>query len=624
MPEPSAAPDHQAEPATRSTRDSVTRGFLFTDLRGYTSYVERHGAAAAALLLGRYRQLVRQEIAAFDGAEIRTEGDSFYVVFGSVSSAVRCGIAIAQVASEAPGAEPVDIGIGIHAGETVETTAGYVGTAVNIAARLCALAGPREVLVSDTVRALTQTLLPVRFVPRGRRRLKGITEPVAVFAVVPADGAAGAWGAVPVRWWRRRGALVAAAAALVVVAVGAVAWMAARPATLPPGPWKIGVSIPLTGSQAPDWVPIANAIRLAVDEANESGVGGAGLELDVRDDGANDEFGISEQRAAMNATAFVGDPRVLAMIGSMHSPQAVGQIPITNEAGLLQCGPSTTEPELTKPEAGALDVRSTYPERVNYVRLAAPADVEATAAAFYAYNVLGARTALVIDDTDVGGLVADAFEDEFAALGGEVVRRSLNPDGDPTVLLEPLAGAGEGWLVYFGGFTGAADVRRAMVDAGHADVPYFTWDALFDGSGAQDDSYLATAGDVAAGSYVTHPTVGTISAAFEERYRAAYGESPRGNFADYVGAAYVCGEIIVTALRGVAEARPSADELREALRAYVVDPERRFETALGRIGFDANGDSTQQIVTLYRVDPSAAGGAGDWVVVQQRDFAEEE
>jgi ABC-type branched-subunit amino acid transport system substrate-binding protein len=60
------------------------------------------------------------------------------------------------------------------------------------------------------------------------------------------------------------------------------------------------------------------------------------------------------------------------------------------------------------------------------------------------------------------------------------------------------------------------------------------------------------------------------------------------------------------------------------LRAHVIDPERRFDTALGRIGFDENGDSTQQIVTLYRVDPAAADGAGDWVVVEHRDFAEEE
>ena len=69
---------------------SVTRGFLFADLRAYTAYVEMHGAVAAASMLTRYRNLVRGAVDRFGGAEIRTEGDSFYVVFDSVSTAVRC------------------------------------------------------------------------------------------------------------------------------------------------------------------------------------------------------------------------------------------------------------------------------------------------------------------------------------------------------------------------------------------------------------------------------------------------------------------------------------------------------------------------------------------------------
>ncbi len=64
---------------------TITRGFLFADLRGYTDFVEQRGAAAAAPLLTQYRALAREEIAQFGGAEIKTEGDSFYVVFDSLS-----------------------------------------------------------------------------------------------------------------------------------------------------------------------------------------------------------------------------------------------------------------------------------------------------------------------------------------------------------------------------------------------------------------------------------------------------------------------------------------------------------------------------------------------------------
>jgi class 3 adenylate cyclase len=63
---------------TPALEDAQTRGFLFADIRGYTEYLERHGATAAAELLARYRAIVRATIAEHRGAEIRTEGDSFY------------------------------------------------------------------------------------------------------------------------------------------------------------------------------------------------------------------------------------------------------------------------------------------------------------------------------------------------------------------------------------------------------------------------------------------------------------------------------------------------------------------------------------------------------------------
>jgi DNA-binding NarL/FixJ family response regulator/class 3 adenylate cyclase len=172
-----------------------THGFLFADLRGYTGYVEAHGDAAAARLLTTYRALVRDVVSRHHGAEIRTEGDSFYVVFPSASSAVLCGLAISKAAAEASaveGSPPISVGVGIHAGETADHSEGYIGSAVNIAARVCAQASPGDVLVTDTVRSLTRTVLPVRFVRRGTPALKGIAEPISLFRVEPAGE--GAWG----------------------------------------------------------------------------------------------------------------------------------------------------------------------------------------------------------------------------------------------------------------------------------------------------------------------------------------------------------------------------------------------------------------------------------------------
>jgi class 3 adenylate cyclase len=151
-----AAPDVHAGPRT----------FLFADLRGYTAYVEKHGDVSAAALLARYREIVRAAVADHGGAEVKTEGDSFYVVFDSSVAAVRCAMAVQQEAA-AEGRPGLDIGIGLHAGETVAFETQYVGSAVNVAARLAAAASAGEVLVSETVRSLIRTALPVAFDSRG-------------------------------------------------------------------------------------------------------------------------------------------------------------------------------------------------------------------------------------------------------------------------------------------------------------------------------------------------------------------------------------------------------------------------------------------------------------------------
>ena len=206
-----------------------TRGFLFADLRGYSAFTERHGDQAARELLTSYRQSVREVIGKFDGAEIRTEGDSFYVVFDSVSQAVRAGLAIlAAVAEPSADAEPhpVLVGIGIHAGEAEDSAEGIVSSAVNVAARICAQADPGELLVSDTVRALTRSYLEVSFLPRGRRRLKGIAEPLALYRVVAGRTAGkaaehnGVRSALSGRWQRAGVAAVAAAGVLAIAIIG--------------------------------------------------------------------------------------------------------------------------------------------------------------------------------------------------------------------------------------------------------------------------------------------------------------------------------------------------------------------------------------------------------------------
>ena len=142
-----------------------------------------------------------------------------------------------------------------------------------------------------------------------------------------------------------------------IVAIGAGAWVLRGPTGLPAGEWTIGLDMPLSGGFAGGGVAVRNAVQLAIDEANEDGVAdGVQLVLQPYDHAGDGEESRAELGAA-NATAMVDDARTIAMVGPYNSDVAIDQIPITNEAGLLQCSPSTTDPSLTKPAFGALELR---------------------------------------------------------------------------------------------------------------------------------------------------------------------------------------------------------------------------------------------------------------------------
>lgn len=185
-------------PRVTATRERshprVTRIFLFTDLREYTRFVETHGDVAATRLLRDYRTIVRREVARTRGAEIKTEGDSFYIVFEAAVPALDCAVAILEqvnVHNEKLPARRLDIGAGLHAGDAVEYDGQYVGGAVIVASRLSTKAASGELLVSDTVRGLVRTGQAHLLRDRGTVTLKGVSEPIRVWSVAPGEAAAG-------------------------------------------------------------------------------------------------------------------------------------------------------------------------------------------------------------------------------------------------------------------------------------------------------------------------------------------------------------------------------------------------------------------------------------------------
>jgi ABC-type branched-subunit amino acid transport system substrate-binding protein len=118
------------------------------------------------------------------------------------------------------------------------------------------------------------------------------------------------------------------------------------------GTLKLGVTLPLSGGAAADGQPTLKGAQLAVDQANEAGgVGGYKIELVPLDHAVNGKY--NEQQASQDMQTFVGDAAVFGVVGPYNSAVGKVQIPIGNDAGLLQCSPANTNQGLTKPEFGA-------------------------------------------------------------------------------------------------------------------------------------------------------------------------------------------------------------------------------------------------------------------------------
>ena len=136
-------------------------------------------------------------------------------------------------------------------------------------------------------------------------------------------------------------------------------------------------------------------------------------------------------------TALIADPAVVGVVGPFNSSVAKVQIPISNEAGLLQCSPANTNPDLTKGDAGK-ELRAKNPDKINYVRVATTDDIQGPAVATYGVQKLGLKTVAIIDDTETYGKgLADAFAAEWEKLGGDRRRPRGRPEGHHRLHRDP-------------------------------------------------------------------------------------------------------------------------------------------------------------------------------------------
>src|SRR3954454_3930600 len=162
--------------------------FLIADVRGYTAFTNSRGDEAAAELAMRFASIAREAVEDADGSLIELRGDEALAVFDSARQAIRAAIDLQRRFVESTVAEPnlpLGVGIGLDAGEAVAVDGGFRGGALNLAARLCSLAGPGEVLASREVSHLARKVEGIRYVDREAVRLKGLEHAVEVVVVRP-------------------------------------------------------------------------------------------------------------------------------------------------------------------------------------------------------------------------------------------------------------------------------------------------------------------------------------------------------------------------------------------------------------------------------------------------------
>ncbi len=165
---------HQAEVAD----DRVLATVLFTDIVDSTRRAAEIGDRDWHALLDAHDAVVRAQLARFRGREVNTSGDGFLAMFDGPQRAIRCAMAI----RDAVQALGIEVRAGLHTGECEVRGDDIGGIGVHIGARVSALAGPNDVLVSSTLRDLVIGS-GIQFEERGSYELKGVPGEWRLFAV---------------------------------------------------------------------------------------------------------------------------------------------------------------------------------------------------------------------------------------------------------------------------------------------------------------------------------------------------------------------------------------------------------------------------------------------------------
>ncbi len=364
----------------------------------------------------------------------------------------------------------------------------------------------------------------------------------------------------------------------------------------------IGAVVPLSGSLSAFGAGIANSVDLAIKQANAAGkLPGWTIKFAPEDDQATAEVG---QRVA---STLASRKAVVGVVGTYNSSVALQVGPVLQPAHIAMISPANTNPALTQGPDYATGKKVRPWD--NYFRVCTTDSVQGPFGADYLLSHHITKVATVNDQKAYGVGIVDEFTKQFTGKGGKVTDHEVVTAGqqDYSSVISKIK-PGNPQAVYYGGEYPEASLLSKQMKAAGLNVP------LMGGDGIYDPTYIQVAGAAANGDLATSvgaPTDQLPSAKqFIADYQAAgYKEA----YSAYGAYAYDAANVIINTLSAALAGKDEVDDTaRQAVVAAVQNT--KMTGATGAVAFDEFGDTTNRVLTAYKVE------AGAWKPVQTATF----
>lgn len=354
----------------------------------------------------------------------------------------------------------------------------------------------------------------------------------------------------------------------------------------------VGINLSLTGADAETANLVRDGFLLAIEEANARG-GPTGVHVNVLllDDGTATAGQYDPAQGATNARKMVADASCVAALGPMSSTPGKAMAAIFSQGGLATITPTSTNPDITDPRfAGQYRPAG----KAIYFRTVTTDAFQGPSLANYFADVLKVRSMFGLDDSGAYGVgLAAAFEAQAKKKGITLLGHDrLDPKApDYSAALTKIKSLGP-QLLYFGG---DAQAGVKLVKQSYDIIPNVM---KAGGDGMYGPSILQGGGFPAVnGWYATvaspHMMEETKLAPFVQHFVAKTGHQP----SDYSITAYDAASVVLDAIQRVAGAGGAVTRaaVRDAIQAT------KLETLQGEVSFDANGDLTNRIVSIFQI-----------------------